>query len=327
MPKPLVTIICLPFNKRQWVAQTLASVYQQDYPHIQLIIVDDASTDGTTQLLPKLVEGKPNTQLILLPKNVGMCAAFNHGFALAEGEFVMDLAGDDCLLPGAINALVNTYLRLPSNYAIVHGDAIHIDEQDHVLGYSYARNKQGKLLQTVPSGDVYLRAIKGNFMVSATMLLRKSHMQAVGGYDTTLSYEDYDIKVRLARHYHMAFLDRTVVQKRKVKGSANEQFYSRNSATHLRSTLRILHKIKAMNRSPEEDDVLAATALWFMRLCVYTGAFDLAPGFAAVVRGLKRPLPLGSQVLLLAARFKIPLNTAYRWWLGRRGLAGAVRVK
>jgi glycosyltransferase involved in cell wall biosynthesis len=112
MDKHLVTVICVCFNHQQFLEEALNSVFKQTYPYIQLIVVDDCSQDGSAQKLSAL-HGERPFELLLLSENNGYCKAFNQGLALAKGELIIDLAGDDRLMPDRVALGVKSYYPVP----------------------------------------------------------------------------------------------------------------------------------------------------------------------------------------------------------------------
>ena len=85
--QPLVTVNILSFNRKDELRNTLTKVYEQDYKNIEVIVVDNASSDGS----PEMVKNEfPKVQLIQLEKNIGI-AGWNEGFEIAKGEYVLVL--------------------------------------------------------------------------------------------------------------------------------------------------------------------------------------------------------------------------------------------
>src|SRR5687767_6161263 len=104
MIDPLVSVICLCYNQARFVREAVASVLAQTYPHVELIIVDDASTDDSAAVIRSIVQDNPAIRCLVLEKNVGNCKAFNTGLSLAKGDYIIDLAADDLLLPRRIES-------------------------------------------------------------------------------------------------------------------------------------------------------------------------------------------------------------------------------
>src|SRR6187455_35784 len=102
MNGPLVSVICLCYNQASFVREAVLSVIHQTYRDIELIIIDDASTDNSVEVISDVLKSHPSIKFIPLKKNVGNCKAFNMGYRLSRGQYLIDLAADDVLLPARI---------------------------------------------------------------------------------------------------------------------------------------------------------------------------------------------------------------------------------
>ena len=111
MNSQLVSVICLCYNQARFIEEAVQSVLMQTHQTIQLIIVDDASTDNSPEMIGKIVSANPRIEYLLLKENLGNCAAFNRGLALVKGDFIIDLAADDILLPERVAAGVKILVR------------------------------------------------------------------------------------------------------------------------------------------------------------------------------------------------------------------------
>ncbi len=251
MESPLVSVICLCYNQKQFVCEAVESVLDQTYPNIQLIVVDDASTDGGREVIQQLSNAHPQLEILLLETNVGNCAAFNSGLALAKGEYIIDLAADDILLPNRIAIGVDRLEGLGKKYGVYYSDAMLIDEGGKDIGLHSAQLR----VRHFPSGDIYSNVIASFFICSPTMLVRKEVMDQLGGYDESLHYEDFDFWVRSSRNYFYDYSPEVLVKKRVVSGSLSDVQFRRGS-DHWRSTLRILEKAKELNRNDTEVKAL-----------------------------------------------------------------------
>src|SRR6185503_19618165 len=101
MQSPLVTVIIPTFNRRQWISICLDSVKAQTYPHIETLVIDDGSSDGTVEWLrsqPEYSFARVHEQ----PKNGGASVARNDGIRLARGELIAFIDSDDALLPNHV---------------------------------------------------------------------------------------------------------------------------------------------------------------------------------------------------------------------------------
>ncbi|BER91394.1 glycosyltransferase [Atrimonas thermophila] len=103
------SVVVLTYNQEKLIEECLESIYNQDYPCIELIISDDASQDCTVETVERWLQRKSNrfvnTIFIKSPKNTGISANHTRGVRQAKGEFLKYIGGDDILLPGAIERM------------------------------------------------------------------------------------------------------------------------------------------------------------------------------------------------------------------------------
>lgn len=318
---PLVTVVCLCHQHAPFVRQSLQSVLQQTYAPIELIVVDDASTDGSQREIADFLEPYPHVRFLALPENIGNCRAFNQALALARGKYIIDLAADDLLLPERVARQVQAFESLTEDYAVVFSDARFIDAQGQVLQDSYyPRDAQGRLLEPVPQGEIYARLLRNPPLFSSpTQMMRTSVLRELGGYDEALAYEDYDFWVRSGRHYRYHFLDAVTTAKRVLPAALSQQFYNRRRNALLDSTYRICRKAQALNRSREEDMALACSVSYHMRLCWLTDNGEVGRRFARLLAEL-RPLSLSERVVAWGLALRLPVSFLYMHWRKRQGL-------
>jgi len=182
MSQPLVTIVTPTFNQAEFLERTLQSVLSQDYPRLEYIVVDGASTDGTAAVLARYSD---RVRVISEPDR-GQADAINKGFRLAQGEILGWLNSDDLLLPGAISAVVRFFTACPAAQ-FAYGDALAIDERDRIYGLR-AHVRQTSHTELVHDGD---------FIVQPAAFWRASLWRETGELNTDLHYTmDYDYWLR-----------------------------------------------------------------------------------------------------------------------------------
>lgn len=103
---PVVSVVIAAYNVEKYIEKCVRSVINQDYPNIEIICVNDASTDGTIYKLKKLVEEFPKIKLVSLSKNSGLSEARNAGIRVASGEFISFIDGDDEIKPKTYSRLI-----------------------------------------------------------------------------------------------------------------------------------------------------------------------------------------------------------------------------
>lgn len=268
MKNPLVTVIVLCYNQASFVEDAILSVYQQTYPNIELIIVDDASTDGSSTIIQKLSQTY-SFRYICNSRNKGNCVAFNQALRLARGEYMIDLAADDILLPSRIQTGVDAFALLPDSYGVHFTDVELIDQHNKRVGTQYKRNKDGHLAEAVPEGWIFRHLVERYFICTPSMMIKKIVFDDLDGYDETLAYEDFDFWIRSSRKYQYSFSDKILVRKRVLKGSLSGR-QKKIFNPHLHSTKRVCDKIFQLCETPEEYSALIARISYEMKWALFT---------------------------------------------------------
>lgn len=308
-----VTVICLCFNHEKYVIAALNSVLGQTYSNIELIVIDDASPDGSAKIITdfmKEYEGEIPVSFFPFQTNRGNCKAFNFGLQKAKGEYIIDLAADDMLLPNSVEKQIAAFGKLDDSYAVVFSDVYYINENSEILKTHFQRDKNGKLAQFVPQGDIYKPILAKSFLSATSMMMRKKVLDEIGGYDETLSYEDYDFWIKSARKYQYHFIDDILVKKRILKNSHGRSFYLKNNK-HLLSTLKVHEKAYAQNRSKEENLALAVSVRYHLRLSFYTEHFELVTKYANLLKKLDT-LDWKDQIIVVLTKMKMRVFRLYQ---------------
>jgi glycosyltransferase involved in cell wall biosynthesis len=266
---PRVTVICLCYNHERFVREAINSVLHQSYKNIQLIVVDDASTDKSKEIIERMARENKDIELVLLKENQGNCKAFNRGLALAQGEFLIDFAADDVLLPNRIAVGIAHFENVSARYGVQFSDAAIIDEEGNPCGLHSER-----FTHTVPQGDIYKNLISTYFINGPSMMVRKKVFDMLGGYDETLAYEDFDFLIRSSREFNFFYVPEMLVKTRIVKGSMGQLQFKRSSA-QLKSTFEVCKKILILNRTKEEQQHLAKRIRYEIRVCLRLLDFGL----------------------------------------------------
>lgn len=311
--KPWVTVICTSYNQGAYVEQALQSVVDQDYPNVELIVIDNQSTDQSAECIAAFCRQHPATQFVRNATNVGLNRAFNQGLALTGGRYIIDLAADDVLLPDRITKQVALFEKLAGPYAVVFSNAAYIDEQSRRTSVHYAVDTSGHARTPVPSGNVFRNILESYFICTPTMMMRRDVLNELGGYDETLEFEDLDFWVRSSRLYHYAYVDEILTLKRQLPGSLSAQIVLPTNNL-LRSTLTVCYKAFDRCVTPDEFRALAGRIRAFIRKAFYAEQFDLAQQFGNLLHHIERP-GLSTTLVLGMSQLHLPVNNLYRQYL------------
>lgn len=258
---PLVSVICLCYNHADFVIESLNSVINQKYQNIQLIVADDFSSDDSVAVIEKWRQQHPEIVFIKNETNLGNTKTFNRAYTHAKGDYIMDLAADDVLLPHCIELQLQAFENnSDGKLGVVYGNVANITEKGDFESYFFPVNQDRKAISKRPIGDVYAFILSGHdSMCSVSALYKRVVFDTLQGYDETLAYEDLDFWIRAARSYHFDFVDDVLVQKRISPSSMTLDFKRKRHERAKKinfSTYRILQKALKLNCSKEEDKAL-----------------------------------------------------------------------
>ena len=196
---PFVSVITPARNAAEFLEETIRSVLAQDYPHLEYLVMDGGSTDGTLEILERY---RGRLQFVSAADG-GAADAINRGFRKARGEILAWLGADDLYLPGAIAAAVAALTEDPAA-AAVYGEGEWIDETGRSLG---------RYPTVAPfDADMFRRECS---ICQPACFLRREAVEAVGGLDDSLqSAFDYDLWIRLSRRYPFRAIPQLLAQSR-----------------------------------------------------------------------------------------------------------------
>ena len=245
---PLVTVGIASYNNGRYITETLDSIYALDYPSVELIVVDDASSDDSVAVIEAWLAQHPgyNGRLIAHPSNKGICPVCNRLISEARGKYVCMIGSDDLYLPQKLAVQVAILEAAAPDVGVVYSDVSTICPDGSVLVPSlYATG------QPVPSvGDIWLPMLRVNFIPAMTTLIRRDCYDVVGLYDENLAYEDWDMWLRLSRKFKFLYQPEVTALYRVHGGSVT---YTRRRQMN-ESSCALLQK--QVGVSPEGDAVI-----------------------------------------------------------------------
>jgi len=192
MKKPLVSIVTPSFNQSLYIEETIKSVFTQDYPRIEYIIIDGGSIDNTLEIVKKYED---RIHWISEPDD-GQADAVNKGFRMSQGEIVAWLNSDDTYCPGAIKTAVD-YLLQHSDVCMIYGDGYEIDERGMVIR-KFPYTQRFDLNKLIYVSD---------YILQPTVFMRKKSLCELDLLDTSLTWcMDWDLWIRFGKRYKVAYI-------------------------------------------------------------------------------------------------------------------------
>ena len=195
---PRVSVISAFLNAEKYLAETIESVLAQDYADFELLLVDDGSTDGSSQIAENYAEREPHRVRRLEHPghaNRGTCAARNLAVGQSGAEFLAFIDADDCWRPSKLKDQVALLERMPEVDAVcgsVNYWASHAGGEDRIVMTGHAANRPiapaEALVQLYPLGQAAPPC-------PSDLLMRRSIVEAIGGFEESFTgplqlYED-----------------------------------------------------------------------------------------------------------------------------------------
>jgi glycosyltransferase involved in cell wall biosynthesis len=233
---PLVSIGVPNYNYAHYIIDTLESVAQQSYPNIELIIVDDCSTDGSIEIIENWMSNYYGTIKISFTKNTkngGLTKVCNQILETAKGKYFQTLDADDLLLPDKIEKQVKVIEGF-KNAAFIYSNIAIIDESGKIIKEDYLGRIQYDK-NNMPQGNIFEQLFDFNFIPLPSTLVNTECARNVGGFDETLQVQDYYLWLRLAEKFDVIYIPETTALYREHSSSM-----SNSSSTNPRSADSVL---------------------------------------------------------------------------------------
>jgi len=225
---PLVSVTVLSYNQAHFILECLESIKAQQYPNMELIIHDDASRDDSVEIIDSWL-GKCDIPHRFLKSRVnrGICRSLNNILSHVRGKYVSGIAADDVWLPNKLFGQVRMMEQLPARVGVIYSDAMLIDEDGKLLPGKFSEDGRCRNFKAMPEGDVHLALWQDNFIAPMTILMKRECYERVGIYDENLFAEDWDMWLRISRHYDFIFSPEITVKYRIVGTSATRANFGR----------------------------------------------------------------------------------------------------
>jgi glycosyltransferase involved in cell wall biosynthesis len=193
--RPLVSVIITSYNYARYIAESISSVLDQDFPSFEVIVVDNASSDETDDVVAGFL-GDPRLRYVKNDANIGLTPNHNRGLRLARGDYIVFCSADDRLLPGHVRRTFD-YLRAHPATDMVYGGVVFIDAESRPY---HVRNMNGQLPVDYDGGRNEFAALlaMGCYIASPSMLVRRRLFDELGPFDETLTAADFDLTLRWA---------------------------------------------------------------------------------------------------------------------------------
>ncbi len=217
---PLVSVVIASYNHAPYIEECIKSVLIQTYPHIELLVVDDGSTDDSVERIGRLqAEHGFDFQV---QQNQGLTRTLNSAIARAKGELIVPFGSDDIMLPERLAKQV-AYLADKPEVGICAGNIELIDSEGKL--FPEARQRRDIPFRRMDFDDVFME--RKPYAPATTLMIRKEALDKVGGFDPEIRLEDLAIELKITHAgYYIDCLGEVLAchRKHKTNSSKNHRF-------------------------------------------------------------------------------------------------------
>ena len=207
----LVSVIMTVYNREKYLSVAIQSVLNQTFSSLELIIIDDFSSDRSTEIIKKYQEKDDRIKFLFHDENKGISKSTNDGINLAKGKFIAFIDSDDVWDKKKLEKQIKLLER--DENLIIWTDGEIIDENGKFLGKTFVQlcdssNKK-------KSGDIFFELLLGNFINKSSLIFKKKILGDLRFDERLKTHEDYKIAVDLAKNYNYFFINQPLTQIRK----------------------------------------------------------------------------------------------------------------
>ncbi len=200
--RPLVSVVIPAYNAGQYIGETIGSVLNQSYQEFEIIVVDDASTDNTLQVVREIAVQDNRIKIIEFPHSGNPSVPRNKGVREAKGKYIAFLDADDIWVSSKLEEQLKLF-RENNGIALVYSASLTFGDVTPFSPYYELLPLPGK--ESLIYNDLIYR---GNTITCSSVLVTKAIIESAGYYDEDpeLKVEDYDLWIRIAKIAGIAFI-------------------------------------------------------------------------------------------------------------------------
>ena len=198
MSRPKISVVMAAYNAEKYLRESIDSLLTQTFIDFELIVVNDGSTDGTLAILESY--GDERLRIINNAQNLGLPKSLNIGIKSARGEYIARQDADDMSLPQRLEKQY-AYMQANPQIALLGSLSNYLDGADNKVPYE---------VEFLPA-PTFADLMKSNRFVHSAMMIRKTVLDKVGLYEAIDWAEDYELWLRIAKHYEVRNLQEVLV--------------------------------------------------------------------------------------------------------------------
>jgi glycosyltransferase involved in cell wall biosynthesis len=190
------------YNHELFISEAIESVLRQDFEDLELIVVDDASTDGSRLLIERHAQQDARIRMIFHEHNLGITKVVNDGIDAADGKFIAQIDSDDVWVNDKLRKQLAVLER--NENLVVWSEGTVIDQHGRPLGNTFSELIQST--SKAKSGALFQTLLAGNYIFGSTLMYKKANLDGLR-YDERLMYNnDYKFLLELARKYEFHYI-------------------------------------------------------------------------------------------------------------------------
>jgi glycosyltransferase involved in cell wall biosynthesis len=304
MQKNLVSVIMPVYNREKYVTDAIMSIINQSYDCVEVVVVNDGSTDGSLEIIQELERLYPNKIIVLNQVNQGQVIARNNAIQKCNGEFVAFLDSDDIWEPQKLELQIPLF---KANVGLVYCGIYQIDDNGNILGEEACDDRI--------QGNIFPQLLVQNRMTGGTVVVRRDILNNVGVFDEEFkAAENWDLWLRVCFSYEAAVVNLPLVRYRLHDSNMSKDFILMINAKeqiiskHCSDT-NVLSQFPDACRQAYADLSYCKGALLFSEhkfseaKTHFVASFKLLPFYKDTAQRLLRCL-LGKRINILISRLK-----------------------
>jgi alpha-1,3-rhamnosyltransferase len=254
MRKPLFTIVIPAYNHENYVTEAIQSVLKQTYQNIELIVIDDGSTDRTPERIAKINRKKPRLFTFIRQANKGIGKTLNRGLRLSHGKYFYYLASDDLLPPKTLELIVEQFEKLPPETGFIHTQVWHQPQEIKPI--------PKQLPEPISEGLLWKKLLlnQAESVLGPACFFKTAALKKVKGFHEELPLEDFFVLLKLSYNYPSFYLKQKMVLHRHHQTN-NAINYHKIGPAAIRS-IELFFKTYKIKDSKLKREALALRYLW-----------------------------------------------------------------
>jgi len=207
---PLISAVMPSYNHAAYIGEAIASVLSQSVRDIELIIIDDASTDGSDRIIDDWRRKDERITAVIHQVNQGIARTINEGCRIAQGKYIAFIASDDVWIPGKLEKQLS--ILCDDDNLVVHSEGTIIDQDGLPTGelFSQVHHAEGKK----KNGDIFEELMLGNYIFGSTVIVKRENLHGIRFNERLECLNDFQFYVDISRLCQYRFINEPLAKYR-----------------------------------------------------------------------------------------------------------------